>query len=99
MLNFSVESSGDKTIFSIIGRVDAASAPELNTKSQEVFASHSNVIVDCSELEYLSSAGIRIITRWIKAKYKFVLYNVSSDVKNVLELTGIDELLSFTDEI
>ena len=99
MLDFKVETSGGKCIFSIIGRVDAASAPALDSKSQEVFSANSDVVVDCSELEYLSSAGIRVIMRWIKAKYKFVLYKVDNEVKNVLEMTGIDEFLTFVNEI
>ena len=99
MIDFKVETKDSKCVFSIIGRVDAASAPALDKKSQEVFANNSNVVVDCSALEYLSSAGIRVFMRWIKSKYKFVLYAVDNDVKNVLEMTGIDEFLTFVNEI
>lgn len=97
MIDFKVEQKGAKCIFSIIGLVDAASAPQLDTKSQEVFAANNDVIVDCSKLEYLSSAGIRVIMRWVKAKRNFVLCAVSTDIKNVLEMTGVDEFVTMID--
>ncbi len=97
MVDFKVEQKDGKCIFSIIGLVDAVSAPQLDTKSQEVFAASNDVIVDCSELEYLSSAGIRVIMRWVKAKRNFVLRAVSADIKNVLEMTGVDEFVTLVD--
>ena len=84
MIDFKVETKDSKCVFSIIGRVDAASAQALDKKSQEVFANSSDVVVD--------------FMRWIKSKYKFVLYAVDNDVKNVLEMTGIDEFLTFVNE-
>lgn len=99
MIDFKVETKDSKCVFSIIGRVDAVSAATFDKKSQEVFAANSDVVVDCSGLEYLSSAGIRVIMCWLKARYKFVMYAVDSNVKNVLEMTGIDEFLTFVNEI
>ena len=78
------------------GRVDTLTAPHLLTLFDRVKAEHEiiSVIIDCSELEYISSAGLRVLLIMKKGTENGVkLRNINLLVKEILEQTGFDSIL------
>ena len=84
---------------SLIGRLDAASSSELQLVLDEAFKSIiEELTFDFKELEYISSAGLRIILNAQKLALsnscKMRLVNVNKDVMDVFKITGFDEFLT-----
>ncbi|HNP17382.1 MAG TPA: STAS domain-containing protein [Fulvivirga sp.] len=86
-------------LITIVGEVDASSSIELDTALSEALASgHKSFLVDCTSLEYISSAGLGVFMSYIedikKNNVKLVLYGLNEKVANVFEILGLDQLLS-----
>ena len=77
---------------SISGHIDATTAPELEKIVSGDVAKVDKMVFDFEKVEYISSAGLRVLLSVHKSMSskggEFVIENVSSDVKNVLEMTG-----------
>lgn len=77
---------------SISGHIDATTAPELEKIVSADVAKVEKIVFDFEKVEYISSAGLRVLLSIHKAMSskggEFVLEHVSGDVKNVLEMTG-----------
>lgn len=83
---------------SLRGRMDTITAPELlKTWETEKSEYEINAVeIDCSELQYISSAGLRVLLMICKAlddKGKFMLKHVRNEVREILEMTGFDQFL------
>ena len=77
----------------LTGELDTASAAETEAALKPLFESTGkDLVLDCSNLEYIASSGIRILVNLLKtAKAKgdrVVLKNVNEVIRDVLELTG-----------
>jgi anti-anti-sigma factor len=88
----------DKDILYIAleGRIDASNAAAAEEK---IFAiKHANegkhVVVDADNLQYVSSAGLRVILRLRKEEPKLAIINVAADVYDVLDMTGFTEMVT-----
>ena len=90
--------SGDKLTLTLSGRLDTTSAPELQEVLIPELEGANHVELDFAGLEYVSSAGLRVLLMGSKkAKEKGVnltLINVSDDVMEVFEVTGFSGILS-----
>ena len=88
----------DKDILYIVveGRVDATNAAEVETKIFSIKNDHSekHVVVDAEGLEYISSAGLRVILRLRKEAPKLAIINVSADVYEVFDMTGFTDMVT-----
>ena len=88
--------NGDKLMMTLSGRVDSITAPQMLGAYESIAADRKfeGILADCSALEYISSAGLRVLM--IMAKQhpdKVRLMNVQPDVKAVLEQTGFDNII------
>lgn len=84
----------NKAIVSVEGWLDTNSAPELG-REIEALSDIESLILDFDKLEYIASAGLRIVVLAYK-KLKsidgeFSIINVSSEVMDVFKLTGFDQ--------
>ncbi len=76
------------------GRVDSANAAQVEAEITQLREMpHSALTLDCSGLQYISSAGLRVVLRLIKKETDLMMTNVSSEVYDALEVTGFTELL------
>ncbi|MBO7663081.1 MAG: STAS domain-containing protein [Clostridia bacterium] len=87
--------SGTELRIALGGRLDTISAPELLEKYERIVRGQavSTVDIDAQNLQYVSSAGIRVLLMIYKAlnsKENFRMLNVNEDVKGILEVTGFD---------
>lgn len=84
-----------KLTIALSGHVDSANAPQIEKEIGELRDRHPHeeLVLDMENLEYISSAGLRVILRLRKAEQKLSLVNVSSAVYEILEMTGFAEML------
>ena len=92
--------SGDTLNLSLKGRVDTLTAPNLLALYERVKAEHelSAVVIDCSDLEYISSAGLRVLLIMQKGCADGVkLSGINQVVREILEQTGFDSVLDIVE--
>ena len=82
------------SVMKVVGRVDSATAPDLEKALQGLVDSDRNqIVLDLQETEYMSSAGLRVLVTMLKAAKKnggeLRLAQLSPRVKEVLELAGL----------
>lgn len=92
--------TGDTLILSLKGRVDTLTAPNLLALFERVKAEHalSDVSIDCGDLEYISSAGLRVLLIMQKSCPNGVkLSGINQVVREILEQTGFDAILDIAE--
>lgn len=91
--------NGAVLTFKLSGRLDTTTAPLLQEELIPAFEESNNLMLDFGGIEYVSSAGLRVLLLGAKtakaAGGTQTLQNVSSEVKEVFELTGFDTVLNF----
>lgn len=77
------------------GRIDStnAEAAEAEINAIRESAEYSSVVLDLDKLEYISSAGLRVVLRLRKSEPTLKAINASSDVYDIFEMTGFTEML------
>ena len=81
----------------IIGRLDTTTAPELEASIDACIANIKELVLDCSALEYVSSAGLRVILKAQKlmnAQGSMKLTNVNETIMEVFDITGFADILT-----
>ena len=79
----------------IEGKVNTNTAPEIETDINEILAANKfdSLILDFNDLEYISSVGIRILLKLLKIYGELRIENTSSEVYEILEMTGMTTLI------
>ena len=93
-----IEYRTDKDILYIIldGRIDASNANEVENAIAEIRSANQGMhtVLDADTLEYISSAGLRIMLRLRKEEPRLAIINVSPEVYSVFEMTGFTEMMT-----
>ena len=79
------------------GRIDTFTAPEFEKKVIEILDGVSELVLDMAKVEYISSAGLRVILKVQKLMLrqgKMKLINVNESVMEVFEITGFSDILN-----
>ena len=89
-----------KIIATLSGELDTAAAMEVEKSLQPLYESDGrDIIIDCTELEYIASSGLRIMLSILKqAKAhgsRLVLNNVNEDIQAVFRMTGFNNIFEF----
>ena len=88
----------DKDILYIAveGRIDASNAAEAEEKIFKIKNDNpgKHIVVDADKLEYISSAGLRVILRLRKEEPKLAIINVDADVYEVFDMTGFTDMVT-----
>ena len=99
--NMTVESIFTDGLYTltIIGECDASSSIVLNEEMEKAIAQNPNaLLVDCNQLEYISSPGLGVFTSIIEeCKEKNIvvaLYGMTEDILRVFSILGLDQLLA-----
>ena len=89
---------GEILILTLEGRLDTTTAGQLQETLIPEFDSYKTIRLDFKGMEYVSSAGLRVVLQAEKtAKAKggsMILCNVSADIMDVFEMTGFSDLLT-----
>ena len=99
-MNVKVEELNVTYVATLQGEMDTAAALEVEETLKPLFATGGkDVIIDCKELEYIASSGLRILLSILKgakaAGSRVVLRDVNDDIKNVFQLTGFINIFEF----
>ncbi|MBM7556733.1 STAS domain-containing protein [Halanaerobacter jeridensis] len=102
-MKIEVEKKDNIKIIRLIGDLDGTSAPEVREEIISHINDNSKLVFDMSQCEYISSAGLRvllIIAKKLKAKGgQGVLAGLVEEVKDVMEITGFDHMLTSYESI
>ncbi|MBQ1779561.1 MAG: STAS domain-containing protein [Acidaminococcaceae bacterium] len=86
------------TVWSVNGRIDMVTAEKAYATGEDIVNRNEKTVLDMSGMDYLSSAGLRVLLRLNKLAKKsgkeFTLCGPSGIVKSVLEDSGMDALFT-----
>lgn len=94
-MEIEVKKELENTVIEVVGRLDATTAPTLDGTINENL--NGNIILDFKGLEYISSAGLRVILSAHKKLQQLgglKLVNVCEEVMGVFEITGFADILT-----
>ena len=89
--------NGTAATLKIIGRLDTSTAPELEAAIDGCIAGIQELVLDCSALEYVSSAGLRVILKAQKlmnAQGAMKVTHVNEAIMEVFDITGFADILN-----
>lgn len=90
-MQFNYEKEAEKLTVAPAGRLDTITAPEFEAKVGEILNGVSDLVLDMTNVEYVSSAGLRVILNLQKTMFKqgqMKLIGVNENVMEVFEITG-----------
>ena len=80
------------TVAALIGRLDTLAAQEIAPQMDELRNVDGTLVLDCTELSYISSSGLRIFLTLRKAAAekggKVIVRNISNEIRSVFMMTG-----------
>ena len=92
------QQTGSQVAF-LKGRLDTAAAPEAEKTMSVLYNCKDDVILDCTELEYISSAGLRIFLGLLQDRQEkgchVYIKGINDDVRAVFALTGFINIFEF----
>ena len=87
-----ITTEGKVTTAALIGRLDTMAAQEIAPQMEELKNADGTVVLDCSELSYISSSGLRIFLTLRKAAVekgsRIIISNIGNDIRTVFMMTG-----------
>ena len=96
-MNIVKTQEGNKLTIALEGRLDTMTAPELDQELRSSLEGIQELVVDMAQLEYVSSAGLRVLLSAQKVMNKqgeTVVRNVSEQIMEVFEVTGFTDILN-----
>jgi len=88
---------GNKLTLALEGRLDTTTAPQLEAEINGSIGGVTELVMDFEKLEYISSAGLRVLLAAQKIMNKqgeMKLIHVCDDIKEVFEITGFADILT-----
>ena len=96
-MTIDIKRNAKETTISVVGRLDTITAPSLEKTIAESIGNIESLVLDMKGLEYISSAGLRVLLGAQKKMQKsgsMKLTSVCEDVMEVLEMTGFADILT-----
>lgn len=97
MLTIKKETNEGSVLFSLEGRLDTTTAPELDQAVKEALDGTKEMVFDFEKLEYISSAGLRVLLVAQKAmnvQGSMKVVNTNEMVMEIFEVTGFSDILT-----
>ena len=100
MINITTVTEGTTYIAKFEGRLDVNAASKADDALSEIAGKADKLVLDFENVEYLSSAGLRVIKR-VRLKMKdkngsqITIRNLKPEIKDILEMTGVAAMLVF----
>ena len=95
-MTIEIKKTETETIIEIVGRLDTITAPALDKTINEDIGDTKNLVLDVKGMEYISSAGLRVLLSAQKKMQKIgsmKVTGVCEDVMEVFEMTGFADIL------
>lgn len=97
MLTIHQTTENGKTVLTPEGRLDTVTAPDLERAVKECLANTTQLVFDFEKLEYVSSAGLRVLLaaqKAMNAQGSMTVTNVNETIMEIFEVTGFSDILS-----
>lgn len=91
------EKNDSTLILSLIGRLDTVTAPDFEAELDASADDITELILDFEQLDYISSAGLRVLLaaqKRMNRQGEMIVKNVNADIKEVFEITGFCDILT-----
>ena len=95
-MTIEIKKNETETIIEIVGRLDTITAPALDKTINEDIGDTKNLVLDVNGMEYISSAGLRVLLSAQKKMQKIgsmKVTGVCDEVMEVFEMTGFADIL------
>jgi anti-sigma B factor antagonist len=95
-MTIEIKKNATETIIEIVGRLDTITAPALDKTINEDIGNTQNLVLDVKGMEYISSAGLRVLLAAQKKMQKIgsmKVTGVCEEVMEVFEMTGFADIL------
>ena len=89
--------NGTELTIAITGRLDTTTAPQLEAEFTQSITGVEKLVLDFASLEYLSSAGLRVLLAAQKVMNKqgeMIIKNVNETINEIFEVTGFIDILT-----
>ena len=96
-MTIEIKKNAEETIIELVGRLDTTTAPALDKTIGNDIEGTKNLVLDFKNLEYISSAGLRVLLGAQKKMQKIgsmKVTNVCEEVMEVFEMTGFADILT-----
>ena len=97
MLDIKKNQEGSKLVFSLDGRLDTITAPQLEEEVKASIDDITELVFDFTDLTYVSSAGLRVLLstqKTMNEKGSMVVRNVSDEIQEIFDVTGFTDILT-----
>ena len=97
MLNINKTVENEKTVYMLEGRLDTVTAPDLEKELKASLDGVKELVLDFEKLEYISSAGLRVLLAAQKTMTKqgeMKLVHVNETIMEIFEVTGFSDILT-----
>jgi anti-anti-sigma factor len=89
--------NGDELVLVLAGRLDTSTASQLEAELKVSIDNIKTLILDLKDIEYVSSAGLRVILsaqKVMSKQGKMIIRNINESVMEVFEITGFADILT-----
>ena len=96
-MNIQTTKDGAKATVAVSGRLDTTTSPELEAELKEILPDTEDLTFDFSELEYISSAGLRVLLSAQKTMNKqgsMKVTGINDVIKEIFDVTGFSDILT-----
>lgn len=97
-MDVEIMNAGGVITAQVSGRIDSTTAPELDAKISSDVKSAKNFVLDFANVEYISSAGLRVVlaaSKVVKGNQgTFKIINTSPLIKEIFDMTGFSEVIT-----
>ncbi len=96
-MNININQEGKQLTLALEGRLDTTTAPQLEASFKQNIGDCDTLIMNFADLEYISSAGLRVLLAAQKVMNKqgtMVVRNVNETIMEVFEITGFSDILT-----
>lgn len=103
-MEINIQKQDSISVLALTGRLDTTNYGELEKKINELIASNEiKIIVDCHNLDYVSSSGLRIFLMGLKkinaANGRFVLCGLQDNIKEIFEISGFSSVFEIFNSV
>lgn len=96
-MTINTKKNGNEMTIAISGRLDTSTAPKLEAAIKDDIGGIRNLIIDVKDLDYISSAGLRVLLstqKKMNQQGKMKVVNVNETVMEIFEITGFTDILT-----
>ena len=96
-MNIAKKLNGSELLYELEGSIDSTTAPQLDKEINESLNGIASLILDFTKVDYISSAGLRVLLAAFRAmskQGKMVIRHPNSNVVDIFSMTGFDNILT-----